>query len=117
MPCVSWPPQRTGGRGVSDLEDDLLFMLKAAGLPEPEREYRFHDTRKWRFDFAWPLDQLAVEVEGGVWTKGRHTRGAGFIKDCEKYNAAAELGWIVLRYPAPLIHSGEALAQIERVLG
>ncbi|WP_139121780.1 PDDEXK family nuclease [Piscirickettsia litoralis] len=63
-----------------------------------EQEYRFHPKRRWRFDFAMPVYKLAVEVEGGAYSQGRHTRGKGFEADCEKYNAAAELGWRVLRY-------------------
>ncbi len=102
---------------MSDLEDDLLFQIKAVGLPEPEREYRFHPVRRWRFDMAWENDQVAVEVEGGVWVRGRHNRGSGFIKDCEKYNEAALMGWIVLRFPSPMIKSGEAVNMIERALG
>ena len=61
-------------------------------------EHRFHPVRRWRFDFALIDYKLAIEVEGGVWTKGRHTRPTGFIKDMEKYNAAAALGWRVLRF-------------------
>lgn len=67
------------------------------GLPEPTTEHRFHPKRKWRFDYAWPDVRLALEVEGGVWTGGRHTRGSGFLGDMEKYNAAAAMGWRVLR--------------------
>ena len=100
---------------MSALEDTLLFQIKAAGLPEPEREYRFCE-RRWRFDLAWPSQQIAVEVEGGTWTKGRHTRGSGFAADCEKYNQAALLGWIVLRFTSDMITSGEALQTIEEVL-
>lgn len=76
----------------------LMVLLKMHGVPECEREFRFHPVRKWRFDFAWPEKKVAIEIEGAVWTGGRHTRGAGYVKDCEKYNAAAELGWVVLRY-------------------
>ena len=79
-------------------------------------EYRFNPLRKWRFDFAWPELMLAVEVEGGIWSGGRHTRGDGFIKDCEKYNCAAEYGWTVLRYANKPINSGEAANQIERII-
>jgi len=70
---------------------------RVEGLPAPTPEYRFHDTRKWRFDYAWPKRMVALEVEGGVWMRGRHTRGSGFVKDMEKYNQAALMGWTVLR--------------------
>ena len=69
-----------------------------AGLPKPQVEYRFHPTRRWRFDYAWPDLKLAVEYEGGTWSGGRHTRALGYAKDCEKYNEAALLGWKVFRY-------------------
>ena len=84
----------------SNLSDTLYFQIKAVGLTLPAREYRFHPTRKWRFDLAWPSRLLAVECEGGMWTKGAHTRGKHFESDCEKYNEAAILGWRVLRYTA-----------------
>lgn len=64
----------------------------------PEAEYRFAPPRKWRFDFAWPVMRVAVELEGGVWTHGRHARPMGMIQDMDKYNAAASLGWLVLRF-------------------
>lgn len=99
---------------MSALEDTLLFHIRAVGLPEPEREYKFHPVRRWRFDFAWPDKMLAVEAEGGTWSRGRHTRGGGFAKDCEKYNEAALLGWCVLRFTADTIKSGQAISTIER---
>ena len=67
------------------------------GLPKPVAEHKFHQTRKWRFDFAWPEYKVALEVEGAVWTNGRHTRGSGFVRDMEKYNEAAKLGWRIIR--------------------
>lgn len=65
---------------------------------EAVAEHHFHDSRKWRFDVAIPEMMVAIELEGGVYTKGRHTRGAGFVKDIEKYNKATVMGWNVLRY-------------------
>lgn len=64
-------------------------------------EYKFHPERKWRFDLAFPERKIAVEIEGGVWSKkgnSRHTTGAGYTGDMEKYNAATMLGWKLLRY-------------------
>ena len=79
----------------------VLAYFKECGLPEPQTEYRFHPVRKWRFDFAWPYEMVDdepvapvyLECDGGVFTAGRHTRGAGVIKDQEKRNAATVLGW------------------------
>lgn len=67
-----------------------------AYLPEPE--YQFHWERKWRFDWAFPLSRVAVEVNGGVWTGGRHNRGAGYLGDLEKLNTAMAMGWRVLQF-------------------
>ena len=64
---------------------------------EVVKEFQFHPTRRWRFDYAIPSHKIALEVEGGVFSKGRHTRGAGFIGDIEKYNEATRLGWRVVR--------------------
>lgn len=80
-----------------DYATGVRLACKAVGLAVPESEVRFHPARKWRFDFAWPGPLVALEVEGGVWTGGRHTRGSGFVKDIEKYNAAAAMGWRVFR--------------------
>lgn len=69
---------------------------------DPVREYWFakHLKRKWRFDFAWPDLKVAVEIEGGTFSRGggRHGRGGGHHKDCDKYNRATILGWKVLRF-------------------
>ena len=78
-------------------EQLFAAFCRSEGLPTPEAEYRFHPTRKWRFDYAWPEHFVALEVEGGIWTGGRHTSGSGFLRDMEKYNAAACAGWLVLR--------------------
>ena len=82
----------------SDPELKLADALRKARVSTWIEEHKFHETRKWRFDFAWPDQKLAVEVEGGAFSGGRHTRGIGFVKDCEKYNAAVLAGWRVLRF-------------------
>ena len=100
----------------SPLEEMLALHLRAAGLPDPVREFRFHPVRRWRFDFAWVGRKLAVEVDGAHWVNGRHTRPKGFANDLEKMNAAVLLGWRVLRFTGDQVKSGEALAQIEQAL-
>jgi len=102
---VRKPPQparrRAPRRVESALEARFAQYRKYFGLPLPVREYRFAPPRRWRFDFAWPEKRVAVEIEGGIFSMGRHTRGQGFLADAEKYNRAAMLGWCVLRYCAP----------------
>lgn len=107
--------RRATYRAGSALEETLAFQLRAAGIAF-EREYKFHPSRRWRFDFAIPAASLAIEVEGGVWSGGRHTRGSGYAADCEKYNEAAILQWRVLRFTGEMIESGAALATIRRAL-
>ena len=85
-------------------------------LPAPVTEHRFHETRRWRFDFAWPALRIAVEIEGGLYVRGRHTRPSGFVHDAEKYNAAALAGWVVLRYTPSAIQSASALREIKEAL-
>lgn len=64
---------------------------------EVVKEFAFHPNRRWRFDYAIPEHRIALEVEGGVYTQGRHIRPKGFLGDMEKYNSAAVMGWKVLR--------------------
>jgi len=99
---------------MSDLEDIFELQLYAAGLSaDVKRECRFHAIRRWRFDFSWPARKLAVEIEGGTWVQGRHTRGQGFESDCEKYAEALLLGWRVLRVSSAMVRSGKALEYIK----
>ena len=99
------------------LEDELVWQIeKTTALPRPEREYRFAPPRRWRFDLAWPALKVAVEVEGGSWVGGRHSRPGGFEKDAEKYNEAVIAGWRVLRVTGAMVSDGRALASVERLL-
>ena len=92
----------------------LHHQCRALGLPEPVAEYRFHETRKWRLDWAWPETRLALEVEGGFFVQGRHSRGGGAAKDMEKYNALAVRGWRLLRVTPRDVIQGIAVAWVQR---
>jgi hypothetical protein len=127
-------------REVHASEHGLFYaLLKREGIPLPVTELRFHPDRRWRFDFAW-IGQLpvtlnisynggpamtrhtpgtpnvALEVEGGAWSRGRHTRGKGFIADMVKYNEAAVRGWKVLRVTPSQLCTLETIALIKRAL-
>ena len=101
---------------ASELEEMLLLDMKRLKLPIPEREWRFHPTRRWRLDFCWPGDRVACEVEGATWANGRHNRGAGFEADCVKYAEAAIMGYRVIRVTKDMIEDGRAVDLIERAL-
>ena len=117
----------------SDLENHLAFQLDKLEIPYA-REYKFArelvgahpkgirarlkeaSLKDWRFDFAWPEEKLAVEVEGGVFINGAHTRGAKYSDDCDKYNAALMAGWRVLRFTTKQVKNGRALELIQKAL-
>ena len=90
-----------------------ILWFEATGLPRPVAEYRFSPPRRWRLDFAWPSLRIALEVEGGVWTRGRHVRGQGFMRDVEKYNELAARGWLLLRAVPDSLHT-ETTAEFVR---
>lgn len=97
-------------------EETLALHIRAAKLPTPEREYHFAPGRKYRADFAYPDAKLLIEVEGGTWINGRHNRGIGFERDCEKYNLAALLGFRVVRFTTTMVSDGSAVRALERLL-
>lgn len=84
-------------RNSSELENRFATLWDAIGGPELVREYRFDKSRRWRADFAWEEAQLLIEIEGGVWNRGRHLTPRGFMNDAEKYLAATLQGWAVIR--------------------
>lgn len=89
--------QRALERARADAKRESFYTaLLLWKLPRPVAEHRFHETRDWRFDYAWVAQRVALEVDGGAFASGRHTRGAGFRRDLEKRNAAVVAGWRVL---------------------
>ncbi len=95
---------------------DLLFADLCREVAEPKREYAFHSVKNWRFDFAYPPLLLAIEVDG----KGRHQTDAGRTEDMQKHNAACELNWKVLHYPASRVSTHKRreriVEQIKRIV-
>lgn len=101
---------------LSTAEERLALQMRVDGLAPWVREYQFHPTRRWKFDFAWMSVPLAVEVDGGTHTSGRHTRGKGYAEDCVKLNEALLLGWRVLRFTSEQVKNGAAVRIIARAL-
>ena len=99
-------------------EQDAAFLLalRASGLPMPTAELRFAPPRRWRFDFAWPEYKVALEIQGGIWIGGRHSRGAALVKEWEKLNTAAEMGWRVVYCQPKDCCKIETLEMLRRVL-
>lgn len=118
-------------------------QLRVAGLPVPMTEFRFDPTRHWRFDYAWPLFKVALEIEGGAHGRllvvtdgverragvsvplkagtrirvgGRHQSGPGFEKDIEKYNRGQILGWCILRGTTRQVRDGLTITDVRAAL-
>jgi len=102
----------------SALEETLLLFIKSEGLPIPEREVAFARSigRRWRFDFAYPDKMVAIEVQGGIYVRGAHSRGTGLERDYEKINNAQMLGWTVFQFSRKMIENGQAIKFIKKAL-
>lgn len=99
-------------------ERAFLTYWHQLGGPELAREWLFHPTRNWRFDFAAPDVKIAIEIDGGVRKRGggRHNRPDGFENDLEKVNAAIILDWRVFRF-TPKMLQDDAFGHLTPVLG
>ena len=108
---VPYKPRKSVSKGEALLENHL----NALKIPFT-KEFRFHPDRKWQADFRIDDMPILVEVEGGVFSNGRHTRGEGYTKDCEKYSAAAVNGWFVIRGTTAQIKEGLVIQWIEKLI-
>lgn len=102
----------------SDGERAFETQIRQIGATGWVREHQFELTRGWRFDFAWPDANVAVEIEGGSWVKGAnsHAGGTRFEQDCVKYAEAAIAGWMVLRVTTDMVDDGRAVTLLGRAL-
>jgi hypothetical protein len=99
-----------------DSASRFRLLCQASGLPMPVTEHVFHPTRKWRWDFAWPEEMLALEVDGGNFVQGAHVRGARILLTHEKLNAAAVLGWRILYCVPRNLCTEEMIATLKSLL-
>jgi very-short-patch-repair endonuclease len=92
------------------------MQCRVYGL-NPEREVKIIEGREWRFDFWFPKQRIAVEIEGGtIYGKSRHSRGEGFENDARKYNAVVITGIKLLRFTTAMVESAEAIDYVRSLL-
>lgn len=102
--CMVVPQSRPAGINAA------MWLL----MTRPDGRSLWKCVRKsWRFDYAYPQIKLAFELDGAVWSNGRHNRGKGMLEDRDKINAAQILGWTVYRLTYDQIADGRAIALIE----
>lgn len=120
---------------------DRLFdaLCEAHGLEKPVREYAFAvweggnnstcshpgqqyvceycaaTRRRWRFDYLFD-GWLALEVQGGLFVKGRHARGAALLEEHEKLWNAVLLGYSVVFCVPQQVATGAICPIIHRIL-
>lgn len=120
MPAT-WPkpraPKRSPRLPVAPAAHPYLKLVTALcadrAWPLPVSEYQFNPDRRWRFDLAWPEQYIAVEIQGGLFTQGRHTQAAALRREYEKLNDAAIAGWCVLLILPEDVQGG----QLTKLLG
>jgi hypothetical protein len=107
---------------VTSEYDGFIAQCRAAGLPVPDKEFVFDSTRSFRFDYAWPYNRIALEIEGGIFGRGKrcptckrpppmgHSSVKGILRDIEKYNLAVCNGWRLIRATSQMVESGAAVA-------
>ncbi len=115
----------------TDYKEIFLTHLRMAKLPLPTHgegcenpELMFHETRKWRFDFAWESQKVAVEYQGLNWaalnnpanSQSGHQSIKGLMNDCEKFTEASLLGWTLILITAETVNSGQAVSWVEKAL-
>ncbi len=110
--------KRPRKKGNDDAERLLLWQIKQYGLTPPISQYLFAMTlkRQWRWDFAWTSEFLALEVQGGIWTRGAHGHPEDILRNMLKHNDAALLGWRWLQFTPEQVKDGSAVLFLQRYL-
>jgi very-short-patch-repair endonuclease len=107
--------------GTAEMAFLRLWLEKAPDFPVPVTQYLFAKAamgRLWLADFCWIDERLIVEIQGGTWNGGGHVTGGGYQKDCERMNAAQELGYRILYYTPQMVkrEPNEVVAQVKRFI-
>jgi hypothetical protein len=112
----------------ADPTTTIIEFCRSRGFPLPEKEFYFALPRKFQFDFCFVGCKVALEIEGGIYGRGKqcplcgrkavgaHTSIERLLEDMEKYNTAAALGYVVLRFTPGQVSDGVAFGWLERLL-
>lgn len=114
-PIARSAPRQSKVKAPSVGEAVLCRQLDALKI-DYEQEFKFHPVRKWRADFLITGYSILIEVEGGVFVNGGHSRGKAYTNNCEKYNTAATMGYYVIRSTTDQVKSGECVKFVEDMM-
>jgi hypothetical protein len=112
------PCPKCGKKNCECVENLLFWQIERRGLLIPARQYRWHPTREFRADFAYPQAylRLLIQVQGGTWVGRGHGQGSGIERDAEWACEAAIYGWYLLPVTSSMVRTGDAVDRIERAL-
>ena len=80
-----------------------------------QTQVEFAKPRRFKADFI-VNNSLVVEVQGGTFSNGRHTRGQGYQNDCTKMAIALQLGLKVLFLTTKSVQNGSGISYIKNIL-
>jgi very-short-patch-repair endonuclease len=84
-----------------------ILAEHAPGLPKPLRQQEIVPGRKFTTDFCWPVEKVAVEIEGAC-----HRTEQRFYSDAEKQCLLTVNGWRVLRFTGRMLR-GQVMQVVE----
>lgn len=113
---TGWIDDSRNIKNKSSKKDPFILLVDQNLKEDVWPEFYFSPDRQWRFDYCIPQHMIFIEVEGGVWTGGRHTRPQGFLNDAEKYNSATALGWKMIRVTPPTLLSESTINLIKKTI-
>jgi very-short-patch-repair endonuclease len=109
--------ERLTAKAKSEKWQQLMAMQLAASGIKFRPQYTWHTSRKFSADFVvGNYGNLIVEVDGGLFINGGHTRGARREYDYERDAEAMMLGFRVLRVSPRQVKQGKAIQWIQELL-
>ena len=104
-------------KAPSEHEARFKLQLRANKIYVFKEQYRFHPTRQWKIDFAFPSAKLGIELDGAIFgKKSGHNTGVGILRKMEKSNELQKMGWRIFSFSGDQVKSGYAINYILEVL-